>query len=96
MYALKMMSCENHDKRVWFPVGQLCPACYPNTYGDMGDLVDTDLISQEAYLITDDPEPLLKAARQALGLLDDVTRVRVKLLTVPCSAKKCSSTAASK
>ena len=77
MYALKMVSCENHEIRVWYPVGKLCPACYPDHYADVGDPAGGEAISQEAYLITEDPGPLLEAARQTLGLLDDVTRARV-------------------
>ena len=35
--GLKLLSCEKHTIRVFYPVGQVCPACFPEMYPKLED-----------------------------------------------------------
>ena len=79
MYKIKLMSCELHVTRVWYPVGAVCPACYPDSYplknGTGQAAAPAVVYVSEA--MGQDVVPLLLAAANAKRLLSDITGARV-------------------
>ena len=32
IYGLKLITCEKHIYKVFYPIGKVCPACFPEMY----------------------------------------------------------------
>lgn len=66
MMGLKMIVCEKHTSRVFYPLGCVCPACYPAMYPKLDEIKITEpttltlkpLESRVIYITAGEPCPV--------------------------------------
>lgn len=91
MNAIKFITCEKHEYRVWHVLGTACPACHPELYPRKRE-IETQPCKCTLVVLEADQDSISEtrsAAQMALDLLDDIHEARVsEIVTVKQALEK--------